>query len=475
MKDVTIDNSTLGMIGLGVMGRNLALNLRDHGYRVVAYDESPAARAAFVARNETGVDVASSLEEAVAGIAVPRRLLVMVPAGAPVDSVIGRLKPLLSPGDAIIDGGNTRYQDTQRREVDLRNQGIWFVGMGVSGGESGARFGPSLMPGGSAEAWQLLKAPFEAIAAQSEAGPCVTHVGENGAGHFVKMVHNGIEYGDMQLLAEAYEVLRRGHGKSAFEISEDFDRFSRGPLASYLVELTRDLLKKRDDRTGQPLVDVVLDRAEQKGTGKWTIETALDLGVAIPTITAAVDARILSGNPQRSALAAAWNTAPAALVPAEAPTTEDLELALLVGKVAAYAQGFALIDAAAKQQSWVVNKAEVARIWKAGCIIRARLLDRIMAAYRADVQLSHLFLDPSLGSEVQRALPALRRVVAWCASAGLPVPALGATLNYVQSVSCASLPQNLVQAQRDAFGGHTYLRRDDVASGPQHSEWLVHD
>jgi 6-phosphogluconate dehydrogenase len=330
-----------------------------------------------------------------------------------------------------------------------------------------------LMPGGSAEAWELLKAPFEAIAARSEAGPCVTHVGEDGAGHFVKMVHNGIEYGDMQLLAEAYDVLRRGHRKAASAISEDFARFNAGPLASYLVELTQGLLKKVDSRTGQPLVDVVLDQAEQKGTGKWTLETALDLGVSIPTISAAVDARILSGSAdQRRRLAESLSlTEPAPAAPV--PTTEDIESALLVGKIASYAQGFALIDAAARQQQWSVNKAEIARIWKAGCIIRARLLDDIMAAYRCDTPVFHLFLDPKLGAEVKRALPALRRVVAWCAEAGIPTPALSATLNYVQAVSSISLPQNLVQAQRDAFGGHTYVRRDDPQAGPQHSEWLT--
>ncbi len=470
---MTADTSTLGMIGLGVMGRNLALNLRDHGYRVVAWDESSAARTAFIRRSEPNVFVPETLEGAVAAIAAPRCLLVMVPAGAPIDAVIARVRPLLAPGDAIIDGGNTRYQDTQRREIDLRKDGVLFVGMGVSGGESGARHGPSLMPGGSVEAWRLLKAPFEAIAARSEAGPCVTHIGENGAGHFVKMVHNGIEYGDMQLLAEAYDVLRRGHRKSASAIGDDFAQFNRGPLASYLVELTSSLFRKQDERTGGALVDVVLDQAEQKGTGKWTIETALDLGVAIPTIAAAVDARILSGNPeQRARLADVWSRRDPEIDHAEAPSTAELESALLVGKIAAYAQGFSLIDVAATQQGWAVDKAEIARIWKAGCIIRARLLDRIVVAYRAALPVPHLFLDPELGREVTRGLPALRRVVAWCAEAGIPAPALAATLNYVYTVACRELPQNLVQAQRDAFGGHTYLRRDDKAAGPQHSDWL---
>jgi 6-phosphogluconate dehydrogenase len=465
------------MIGLGVMGRNLTLNLRDHGYDMVAWDASENARKAFIARGEANVLVPESLEAMVAAIPQPRRLIVLVPAGAPVDAVISGLRPFLSPGDAIIDGGNTRYQDTQRREAELRKDGLFFVGMGVSGGEAGARSGPSLMPGGSAKAWEILKAPFEAIAAQSELGPCVTHIGEDGAGHFVKMVHNGIEYGDMQMLAEAYDFLKRGLGKDALSMSADFGRFNKGPLASYLVELTEIVLRKKDEKTGGMLVDSVLDQAEQKGTGKWTLETALSLGVSIPTIGAALDGRTLSSRAhERVSLAQVFGldvgkvAAPQGI---ERPSVDDLEGALLVGKIAAYAQGFALIDAAAVHEKWTIDKAEVARIWKAGCIIRARLLDRIVKAYRPEPTVPHLFFDPELGRDVVRCLPALRRVVAWCASAGIPTPALSATLNYVDTIACVNLPQNLVQAQRDAFGGHTYLRRDDVAAGPQHSDWGV--
>jgi 6-phosphogluconate dehydrogenase len=330
------------------------------------------------------------------------------------------------------------------------------------------------MPGGSAKAWEILKGPFEAIAAQSELGPCVTHIGEDGAGHFVKMVHNGIEYGDMQMLAEAYDFLRRGCGKDALAISADFGRFNQGPLASYLVELTEIVLRKRDDKTGGMLVDAVLDQAEQKGTGKWTLETALSLGVSIPTIGAALDGRTLSSRShERVSLAQVFDVKPGRVD--APPSVEDLEGALLVGKIAAYAQGFALIDAAAVHEKWTINKSEVARIWKAGCIIRARLLDRIVAAYRPTPTIPHLFFDPVLGKEVARCLPGLRRVVAWCASAGIPTPALSATLNYADTIACVDLPQNLVQAQRDAFGGHTYLRRDDVPAGPQHSDWGVLD
>ena len=464
-------NETLGMIGLGVMGRNLALNFRDHGYHMVAWDVSDAARAAFSARAEPNVEVKESIEQLVAAIPAPRRLMLMVPAGTPVDTVIGLLRPQLTAGDAIVDGGNSRYQDTQRREADLRKDGILFVGMGVSGGEIGARRGPSLMPGGSDEAWQLLKAPFEAVAARSELGPCVTHVGADGAGHFVKTVHNGIEYGDMQLLAEGYDVLRRGCGKSALAISEDFARFGRGPLASFLVELTQVVLQKRDEETGGMLVDVVLDQAEQKGTGKWTVEAALGLGVSIPTIGAALDARVLSGHAlERAHMASVLSVNPER-VPEPPPSLPDLEDALLLAKVACYAQGFALLDAAAAQQRWQIDNAEIARIWKAGCILRGRLLDRIVAAYQASANLRHLFLDPTLASEAGRCAPALRRVVAWCARAGIATPALSASLNYVDTVARTDLPQNLVQAQRDAFGGHTYLRRDKPSAGPRHSDW----
>jgi 6-phosphogluconate dehydrogenase len=398
--------------------------------------------------------------------------MMMIPAGGPVDEMIGRLSPLLDAGDILIDGGNSRFDDTRRREAALRARGLHFVGCGVSGGEEGARFGPSIMPGGSDAAWAGIRDVLEAIAAKTEAGACVTHVGPDGAGHFVKMVHNGIEYGDMQLIAETYDVLHRGLGLTTPQAGEVFAEWNRGPLESFLVELTAHVCRVIDPDTKQPLVDVVQDKAGQKGTGKWTVQTALDLAVAIPTITAALDARILSGLKEERVAASARYTGPASVPFASTgadPWKNDLRDALFAGRVCSYAQGMALIAAGSAEYAWNIDLAEIARIWKGGCIIRARLLDPVRQAFTANRALPNLLVDPAIAADVQRAAPGWRRVVVAAATSGIAVPALAASLEYFDSYRTARLPQNLTQAQRDAFGAHKFERIE--RPGFVHADW----
>jgi 6-phosphogluconate dehydrogenase len=467
-------SGTFGIIGLGTMGRNLALNIEEHGFPTVVWNLETDWTEAFIrehaAAKFTG---ARTLEEFVAALDRPRRFMMMVPAGKPVDEMIAKLAPLLDAGDILIDGGNSHYEDTRRREAALRASQLNFVGCGVSGGEEGARFGPSIMPGGSDAAWQRIRDVLEAIAAKTEAGPCVTHVGPDGAGHFVKMVHNGIEYGDMQIIAETYDVLHRGLGLTTIEAGDVFAEWNRGPLESFLVELTAHVCKVIDPSTGQPLVDVIQDKAGQKGTGKWTAQIALDLAVAIPTVGAALDARVLSSlKDQRVEASRAY-----AAVDARAPFAgadrrrwiDDLRDALHGARVCSYAQGMALIAAGSAQYSWNVNLAEMARIWKGGCIIRARLLDPVRHAYTTNPGLPNLLVDAAIAAELQRAAAGWRRVVAAAASAGIPVPALGASLGYFDSYRTARLPQNLTQAQRDAFGAHKFERVEKP--GFVHFEW----
>jgi 6-phosphogluconate dehydrogenase len=464
-----------GMIGLAVMGRNLALNIEDHGFSVAVWNLETPAMEKFVAENAGKKFVgAKTLAEFVAALEKPRRIMMMIKAGKPVDEVLTQLKPLLEPGDIVIDGGNTHFVETRRREEDLRKAGINFVGMGVSGGEEGARRGPSLMPGGTTDAWQRLKPVLEEIAAKTDSGPCVTHCGPDGAGHYVKMVHNGIEYGDMQLIAEAYDMLSRALGMSAPEIGAVFDRWNEGPLASFLIELTGKVLKVKDPETGKPLVDVVLDKAGQKGTGKWTAEIALDLGIPIPTITAAIDGRVLSSMKDQR-VAASRKLRGVTPPPAGADDKEALVAAvhdaLLCAKICSYAQGLQLIQAGSKQYGWGINLQEIARIWKGGCIIRARLLDDIMRAYERNPSLANLLLDEQFENRVFAAQPAWRRAVALAQGFGIPVPAFSASLAYFDSYRTARLPQNVTQAQRDAFGAHTYERTDKPGVAV-HSEWL---
>ena len=469
-------SGTFGMIGLGTMGRNLALNIEEHGFPTVVWNLETDWMEAFVREHPgkrfTG---ARTLEEFVAALDRPRRIMMMVPAGQPVDEMIAKLAPLADAGDILIDGGNSHFVDTRRREAALRERQLNFVGCGVSGGEEGARFGPSIMPGGSDAAWSRVRDVLEAIAATTEAGPCVTHVGPDGAGHFVKMVHNGIEYGDMQIIAETYDVLHRGLGLSTGEAGDVFAEWNRGTLESFLVELTAQVCRVTDAETGRPLVDVIEDKAGQKGTGKWTAQIALDLAVAIPTISAALDARVLSSlKAQRVAASALY-----ADTDVRAPFAsgdrrkwiDDLRDALHGARVCSYAQGMALIAAGSAQYNWNVNLAEMARIWKGGCIIRARLLDPVRAAFTADRSLPNLLVDPAIAAELQRAATGWRRVVAAAATAGIPVPALGASLAYFDSYRTARLPQNLTQAQRDAFGAHKYERIE--RPGFVHSNWDV--
>jgi 6-phosphogluconate dehydrogenase len=458
-----------GLIGLGVMGKNLALNIADHGYRVAAWDLK-FEQGGLPADSQTRpYRCFASLAELTAALTKPRRILIMIPAGPGLDALLDKLAALCSSGDVLIDGGNTWFEDTRQREKRLAARGLKFFGVGVSGGEEGARHGPALMPGGDAEGYRTLAPILEAIAAKTEDGPCVTHVGPDGAGHYVKMVHNGIEYADMQCIAEAYDLMHRGLGLGNAQLAENFERWNQGALQSFLIEITAKILRFPDGRGGH-LVDRVLDKAGQKGTGRWTVQAALDLGVAIPSIAAALDARVLSS--QRDLR---QNFAAQLRLPVN-PTTEfDADAvhdALLLSKAAAYAQGFELLARASEQYQWGLRLDELARIWKGGCIIRARFLDEIRRAYQANPKLAHLLLAPHFAELSRRHLPTLARVVAGAARAGIPVPAFAASLSTLQALLSPRLPQNLVQAQRDAFGGHTYQTVDDPAGPFVHSNWL---
>ncbi len=468
-----MSKADFGMIGLAVMGRNLALNINDHGFSVAVWNLEQPMTDKFVAEN-TGRTIVptKSLTEFVAALEKPRRIMMMIKAGKPVDEVLAQLKPLLEAGDIVIDGGNTHFQETRKREEDLRTLGINFVGMGVSGGEEGARRGPALMPGGTTAAWERLKPVLEGIAARTDSGPCVTHCGPDGAGHFVKMVHNGIEYGDMQLIAEAYDLLSRAGGMSAPEIGEVFAKWNEGALASFLVELTSKVLVVKDKETGKPLVDLVLDKAGQKGTGKWTAEIALDLGISIPTITAALDGRVLSSMKTQRVAASKRIRGVTAGEADKKTLVAAVHDALLASKICSYAQGLDLIRAGSAQYKWNIPVKEVARIWKGGCIIRARLLDNIMKAYERTPDLQNLLCDEEFEKRMHDAQPNWRKTVAQAVSLGIPVPAFAASLAYFDSYRTARLPQNLTQAQRDAFGAHTYERLDKPESGFVHSEWL---
>ena len=460
---------TFGIIGLGTMGENLALNLMDHGTPVAVWNLEGDWTDRFVAAHPEAVGC-KTLAELVRALPRPRRMLMMIKAGAPVDATMEKLAPLCEPGDIVIDGGNSWFKDTQRREAAWRAKGLNFVGMGVSGGSEGARRGPSMMPGGAREAWDALRPALESIAAQSKHGPCVAYVGPDGAGHFVKMVHNGIEYGDMQLIAEAYDVLRRGLGYDAARIAETFDEWNRGPLDSFLLELSAEVLRVRDDKSGAPLVDKVLDVAGQKGTGKWSAQIALDLGVPVPTINAAIDARLISTLKAERVAAAKELAGPPPRV--DGAVLAAMPRALYAAKLCSYAQGMALIAAGSRQYEWGVNLREMARIWTGGCIIRARLLEDVMRAFERRPELPNLMLD----ADVRRALAdgegPLRTLVGAAQAGGVPVPALASSLAYYDGYRTAELPQNLTQAQRDAFGAHTY-QRNDVANAPfVHTEWL---
>lgn len=463
--------AALGLVGLGPMGRGLALNAAERGFPVCVWARRPE-QAAETCAAAPGLDVrsAATLKELVAALERPRRILLMVPAGSAVDEMIRSVAPLLQPGDVVADGGNSHYADTRRRAAELAARGLEFLGLGVSGGEEGARRGPSLMAGGSAAAFALLRPLLEAIAARSELGACVAHLGPDGAGHFVKMAHNGIEYAELQFLAEACDLLRRGLGLSAADAAAAFEDWNRGELESFLLELAARVLRVRDAETGQPLVDVILDQAEQKGTGRWAVQAALELGVPVPSIAAAVDARVLSSRREERARAAALLAGPSP--PAvERPRLDQLAEALLCARICAFAHGMDLIAAASRTYGWNVDRSEVARVWTAGCILRSRLLGPIRAAFLRDPQLPSLLLDPTLGPRAAAAAAGLRAVVRSAAALGLPAAALASALSYLDTVRAARLPLNLTAAQRDAFGRHGFLRADHAERGPQHADW----
>jgi len=484
----------VGMIGLAVMGRNLALNMADHGFRVAAQNRETRVMKRFVAEHPDtpgGLIGCKTLEELVRAVRRPRRLVMMIKSGAPVDSVNGQLLPLLDPGDVIVDGGNSRWTDTIRRERQLAGRGIHFVGSGVSGGEEGARFGPSLMPGGSREAWQAIRPIWRAIAARVDrrsgrplegaapgrpirgGEPCAAHIGPDGAGHYVKMVHNGIEYADMQLISEAYFLLRRLLGLEPDALAEIFARWNRGVLDSYLIEITGDLLRQRDpDDPRRFFIDAVLDAAGQKGTGKWTSIDALDMGVAAPTIAEAVFARIVSSAKEERVAASKRLAGPRfAHRGSRQALVEAVRDALYASKVCAYAQGFALMDEAQRVYAWKLRFGPIAKIWRGGCIIRARFLQKIADAYARDRRLKNLLLDPYFRRKVSAALPNWRKVVAVAAQAGIPCPAFMSSLAYYDSYRTARLPANLLQAQRDYFGAHTYERVDRPRGQRFHLDW----
>ena len=461
----------IGLIGLGVMGENLALNLERNGFSVTGFDLDAKKRDSFAKRTASLQACAvHSLTELVVNLQLPRRVWIMVPAGAPVDAVLNELKPLLSPGDVVIDGGNTLYKDTQRRIDALEGTGILYVGSGVSGGEEGALHGPALMPGGSPEAWPLVRPFLQAIAAKAEDGQaCCEWMGPGGAGHFVKMVHNGIEYADMQMICEAY-ALMKSLGMTPMQMSAVFREWGQGELSSYLIDITADILAHKDPETGNALVDMILDTAEQKGTGKWTSQIALDLGVSAPTIADAVFARTMSAVQPERVVASKLLKGP------KPQMAQNLELmlpkiqkALLAAKICAYAQGFALIRAGDQEHDWQLPMDKVASVWRAGCIIRAHLLEDIRRAFANQQDLSNLLIDEHFAHLMAECQQDLREVVAMAALNGVAVPAFMSALSYYDAYRTERLPANLLQAQRDYFGAHTYQRLDKL--GKFHTQW----
>jgi 6-phosphogluconate dehydrogenase len=464
----------IGMVGLAVMGENLALNIARNGYPIAVFNRDPAKVDKFLSRAEDKQVIGTySIQDFVNSLETPRKIILLVKAGQPVDDVINQLKPYLSPDDIIIDGGNSYFKDTQRREKELKAEGFNFIGSGVSGGESGALWGPSLMPGGDRAAYEQIRPIWEAIAAKVDDGPCVTYVGPDGAGHFVKMVHNGIEYGDMQLIAEAYDILRNVLGCEASELADIFARWNEGALKSFLIEITAKIFTVTDDETGRPLVDLILDEAGQKGTGKWTSQVALELGIVIPTMQAAVDARTLSG--RKGERVEASRQLPG---PAQGGYTGDREAminavhdALYASKICSYAQGMNLIRKGSEEYNWNIDLGELSRIWKGGCIIRAQFLDKIKQAYQRRADLPNLLLDEDFKAWVLEAQPRWRQAVTTAQSLGIPAAAMSASLAYFDTYRTANLPLNLTQAQRDFFGSHTYKRTDKPDGGFIHTEW----
>ncbi|MEZ4511246.1 MAG: decarboxylating NADP(+)-dependent phosphogluconate dehydrogenase [Chloroflexota bacterium] len=464
----------IGLIGLAVMGQNLVLNMNDHGYTVAVYNRTTSKVDAFLANEAQGTRVigAHSIEELAATLKRPRRVMLMVKAGAPVDALIEQLLPHLEPGDIIIDGGNSNYTDSTRRTHYLEEKGLLFIGTGISGGEEGARHGPSIMPGGSPAAWPHVKAIFQDVAAKVDDGtPCCDWVGENGAGHFVKMVHNGIEYGDMQLITEAYQLMKDGLGMSNDEMSVVFGEWNKGHLDSYLIEITRDILAYRDEN-GEAVVDVILDSAGQKGTGKWTAVNSLELGIPLTLIGEAVFARFLSALKEERVAAEQVLHGPAEQFTGDrVALLHALQDALYAAKIMSYTQGYMLFRAAAAEYGWNLNYGGIALMWREGCIIRSAFLGKIKEAYDAEPGLTNLLLAPYFTEAVAKAQAGWRKVVETAVSLGIPVPAMSSALAFFDGYRHGRLPANLLQAQRDYFGAHTYERIDQPRGQFFHTNW----
>lgn len=464
----------VGVIGLAVMGKNLALNIESRGYSVSVFNRSPEKTEAFLEEEAKGKNFvgSTSIEEFVNSLEKPRKILLMVQAGPATDATIQSLQPYLEKGDILVDGGNTLFEDTIRRNKELEKTGIHFIGTGVSGGEEGALNGPSIMPGGQKEAYELIAPIFEAISAKVDGEPCTSYIGPDGAGHYVKMVHNGIEYGDMQLISEAYYILKHVLGLDAQALHEVFSEWNKGELDSYLIEITADIFTKTDEETGKPLVDVILDTAGQKGTGKWTSKNALDLGVPLPLITESVFARFISAMKEERVKASKVLSGP------EVPTFEGnkdelieaIRKALYMSKIVSYAQGFAQMRAQSEENDWNLRYGDIAMIWRGGCIIRANFLQKIKEAYDNEPALTNLLLDPYFKDIVEGYQSALREVVSVAIKHGIAVPSFSSAIAYYDSYRSADLPANLLQAQRDYFGAHTYQRKDK--EGVFHTNWF---
>lgn len=459
----------IGILGLGVMGRSLALNFERNGYSVAGYDIHLKFDPSFF--KDKNVKIFDSFESLVAALDKPRVILMMVPAGKPVDKAILSIKPYLDKGDILIDGGNSFFVDTERRIKKLKTDGIRFIGMGISGGEKGALMGPSMMPGGDASAWEQVKPMLESIAAKADDGtPCVAWMGNGGAGHYVKMVHNGIEYGDMQLIAEVYDLLHRGAGISNGALAEIFSDWNEYDLQSYLIEITSKILWRLDEETGEPLVDLILDEAAQKGTGRWTSQNSLEIGALVPTIYAAVEMRLMSSlKAERMVASKLLGEHPSKFSGDTEKLTNLAEKALYASKITSYAQGFALLRSASKEYGFGFNYADIARIWRAGCIIRASLLDNIAAAFEAEPELPNLLLNETFRKVIVESQSAWRDVVKTAIDLGIPMMATSASLAYFDAYRSERLPANLIQAQRDFFGAHTYRRIDK--EGTFHTKW----
>ena len=467
-----MSNSDFGLIGLAVMGQNLVLNVESRGFQVSVYNRTTAVTDTFVvAHPDKKLVGAKSLEDFVQSLAIPRKVMIMVKAGAPVDAVIESLLPLLDKGDIIIDGGNSLYTDTERRDQWLGDLGFRFIGAGVSGGEEGARKGPSIMPGGPASTWDVMKPIFESISAKVDGEPCVTHIGPGGAGHYVKMIHNGIEYGDMQLICEAYNIFKAA-GFEAAELAEVFTEWNAGDLESYLIQITAEIFKQQDPETDKALVDLILDTAGQKGTGKWTLINAVENAVVISTINAAVEARILSSmKDQRVAASKVLQGPKPEIDVKKKKLIKKVHDALFASKIISYAQGLDLIATMGAEKAWDLDLAKIAAIWRGGCIIRARFLNDITEAYRTDAKLSNLMLAPFFTDLLNGFQENWREVISLATLAGIPVPAFSASLGYYDSYRSAVLPANLLQAQRDFFGAHTYERTDKPRGEMFHTDW----